>query len=320
MNNWLCPPDITILYKRTYMKDGIINIYKEKDYTSFDVVAILRKKLKIKKIGHTGTLDPQAEGVLPICIGKATKAVDYLIDKQKTYAATMKLGQSTDTQDHTGKVISIRQTNNPSDEILEVIKSFIGDYKQIPPMYSALKVGGRKLYDIAREGKTIEREARDIYIFDIFDISIEDNDVFFRVICSKGTYIRTLCHDIGEKLGCGAHMTSLIRERSGNFDIQNSLKINELDSLILNNELENKIIGVDQVFLDYPKIIVNEASNKWLYNGSKLMEHNMSEKTVLSSGHLYRIYDSMEHFIGIYFAIYLEDENEWILKPKTLFI
>lgn len=302
------------------MKDGIINIYKEKDYTSFDVVAILRKKLKIKKIGHTGTLDPQAEGVLPICIGKATKAVDFLIDKQKTYAATMKLGQSTDTQDFTGKIIETREVRAGSNEILDVMNSFIGDYKQIPPMYSALKVGGKKLYDLAREGKTIERNARDIVIYDIYDISIEGDSVFFRVRCSKGTYIRTLCHDIGEKLGCGGHMTSLVREKSGNFDIQNSLKINQLDTLILNNELEDKIISVDQIFIDYPKVIINEASNKWLYNGNKLMTHNLESPVEFSAGRLYRIYNCKNQFVGVYLAIHAEEENEWTLKPKTLFI
>lgn len=301
------------------MKDGIINIYKEKDYTSFDVVAILRKKLNIKKIGHTGTLDPQAEGVLPICIGKATKAVDYLIDKNKTYAATMKLGQSTDTQDHTGKIIKTRDVHCTSDEILETINSFIGDYSQIPPMYSALKVGGKKLYDLAREGKSVDRKARNIVIYNIYDISIEGENIFFRVTCSKGTYIRTLCNDIGEKLGFGAHMTSLIREKSGNFDIQNSLKINEIDALILNNELDGMIINIDEIFMNHPKIVVEEASNKWLYNGNKLKEEHLVQPINLIDGHLYRIYDNKDKFIGLYLSIY-SDEDEWILKPKTLFI
>lgn len=302
------------------MKDGIINIYKEKDYTSFDVVAILRKKLKIKKIGHTGTLDPQAEGVLPICIGKATKAVDFLVDKEKTYAATMKLGESTDTQDFTGKIIESREVKSNHNEILEAINSFIGPYKQIPPMYSALKVGGKKLYDLAREGKTIEREARDIVIYDIYDVSINNEEIFFRVRCSKGTYIRTLCHDIGEKLGCGGHMTSLVREKSGIFEIQNTLKINELDALILDNELEDKLIDIEQVFIDYPKVIINEASNKWLYNGNKLMSHNLKDPMVFLPGQLYRLYDYKNQFVGVYLTVYAEDEVECILKPKTLFI
>lgn len=302
------------------MKDGIINIYKEKDYTSFDVVAILRKKLNIKKIGHTGTLDPQAEGVLPICIGKATKAVDYLIDKQKTYAATMKLGQSTDTQDHTGIVLESKEVQISSSKIFEAIKSFIGDYKQIPPMYSALKVGGKKLYDLAREGKTIDREARDIVIYDIYDIIINDVIISFRVRCSKGTYIRTLCHDIGKKLGCGGHMTSLVREKSGNFSVDKSLKIEDIDALVFNNKLEDHIISIDCIFDNFPMIIVNEASNKWLYNGNKLMAHNLVEKIDFTESQVYRIYDEKKHFVGIYTSIYSEDENEWILKPKTLFI
>ncbi|PKM50631.1 MAG: tRNA pseudouridine(55) synthase TruB [Firmicutes bacterium HGW-Firmicutes-7] len=301
------------------MKDGIINIYKEKDYTSFDVVAILRKKLHIKKIGHTGTLDPQAEGVLPICIGKATKAVDYLIDKQKTYVATMKLGEVTDTQDHTGTIIDAKEVHSSNEEIMKAIQSFIGPYSQIPPMYSAIKIGGKRLYELAREGKIVERKARDIVIYNISDVSIKEAIVFFRVTCSKGSYIRTLCHDIGLALGCGAHMTSLIREKSGDFDIQNSLKIDELDQLISDNKLEDKIMNVDSVFQSYPKVIVSEASNKYLYNGNKLKSDNLAEWVLLTEGIQYRIYDELNQFIGIYNCIKSEDD-ELILKPKTLFI
>ncbi|PKM96067.1 MAG: tRNA pseudouridine(55) synthase TruB [Firmicutes bacterium HGW-Firmicutes-1] len=301
------------------MKDGIINIYKEKDYTSFDVVAILRKKLHIKKIGHTGTLDPQAEGVLPICIGKATKAVDYLIDKEKTYAATMKLGQSTDTQDHTGTILESKEVHCSHEQITKAIESFIGPYSQIPPMYSAIKIGGKRLYDLAREGKTVERQARDIVFYDISDISIEGENVFLRVSCSKGTYIRTLCHDIGEVLGCGAHMTSLIREKSGDFEKQNSLKIDELDQLIADNKLEEKIMSVDRIFLDYPQVCVKEEFNKALYNGNKLKLAYLVQPIKLIVERQYRIYDEKDDFIGLYHCIKSEDD-ELILKPRTLFI
>lgn len=299
------------------MVDGIINIYKEKGYTSFDIVAILRKKLKIKKIGHTGTLDPQAEGVLPVCIGKATKAVDYLVNKQKTYKAAMKLGIKTDTQDHTGNIIEVSEAKHTNDEILKVINSFIGAYNQIPPMFSALKVNGKRLYELAREGKTIERKPRNIMIYDIKDIKIEDDIVFLRVICSKGTYIRTLCHDIGEKLGCGAHMISLIREKTGNFDIQNSLKIDEIDKLIKDDRIKEKIIHVEQVFIEFPKVYVKSAFNKPLYNGNKLEEDFLID-TNLELNLKYRVYDENNSFIGLYICN-ISNEIKF-LKPVTLFI
>lgn len=301
------------------MKNGIINVYKEKGYTSFDVVAILRKLLQTKKIGHTGTLDPQAEGVLPVCIGKATKAVDFLVDKTKTYATTFKLGVTTDTQDHTGQVIKTHAVECSEEEILKVIKSFIGDYSQMPPMYSALKINGKRLYELAREGKTVERKTRDIIIYDIIDIDIAKDQVFLRVICSKGTYIRTLCHDIGEALGCGAHMTSLIREKTGHFELQNSLKIDEIKQLVEENKIEEMILDIDKIFLDYPQLIVNDAYNKVLYNGNKLKKDYLVSSEALQLEKLYRVYDTQDQFIGIY--SYLKKDNEENeLKPITLFL
>ena len=188
------------------MYNGIINIYKEAGYTSHDVVAKLRGILGQKKIGHTGTLDPEAVGVLPVCLGKGTKVCDLLTDKDKVYETVMRLGVVTDTQDMTGNILRESPVCVNRNEIEEVIQSFKGDYAQIPPMYSALKINGKKLYELAREGKTVERQPRMVHIFelDILDIDPDGVHVHMRVHCSKGTYIRTLCHDIGEKLGCGA--------------------------------------------------------------------------------------------------------------------
>ena len=204
------------------MIHGIINVYKEKGFTSHDVVAKLRGIVGQKKIGHTGTLDPDATGVLPVCLGKATKLCDLLTDKNKTYEAVLLLGKTTDTQDITGEVLEEKSTEALTEEkVREAIEGFIGDYEQIPPMYSALKVNGKKLYELAREGKVIERKARPVKILDIQILEIDLPKVRMEVSCSKGTYIRTLCHDIGEKLGCGGCMESLIRTRVSTFRVQN---------------------------------------------------------------------------------------------------
>lgn len=199
------------------MMNGIINIYKEKGFTSFDVVAKLRGILKTRRIGHTGTLDPDAEGVLPVCIGKATKICELLTDKTKEYEAVMLLGRTTDTQDVTGETQTQQEVRCSAKEVEKAVLSFVGDYMQVPPMYSALKVDGRKLCDLARAGVTVERAARPVHIFSIEILSIELPRVRMRVCCSKGTYIRTLCQDVGEVLGCGACMESLLRTRVGEF-------------------------------------------------------------------------------------------------------
>ncbi len=189
------------------MYNGIINVYKEKGYTSFDVVARMRGICGQKKIGHTGTLDPDAEGVLPVCLGKATKVCDMLTDSDKVYRAVMQLGIETDTQDLTGTVLSACEVPVPTEtEIRDVIRTFQGEIMQVPPMYSALKVNGKKLCDLARAGVTVERKARPVTIYEIRIERVELPEIELTVSCSKGTYIRTLCHDIGQKFGCGAAM------------------------------------------------------------------------------------------------------------------
>ena len=205
--------------ERIMSYNGIINIYKEQGYTSFDVVAKLRGILKMRKIGHTGTLDPDATGVLPVVLGSATKLVDMLTDKKKEYIATLRLGITTDTLDITGTVLSENTPDVSEGEVRDAILSFIGPQLQTPPMYSAIKVNGRKLYELAREGIEIERQKRSIEIFDIEILDMSLPDIRLRVECSKGTYIRSLCADIGDKLSCGAVITSLMRTKSGDFAI-----------------------------------------------------------------------------------------------------
>ena len=213
------------------MLDGVLNIYKEKGYTSYDVVAKMRGILRQKKIGHTGTLDPDAEGVLPVCLGKGTRLCDMLTDHSKVYRAVLLLGIDTDTQDISGQILEKRPVEENPEQVLKVIKSFIGPYDQIPPMYSALKVDGKRLYELARAGKTVERQARPVVIHDITVESMELPRVTMTVSCSKGTYIRTLCHDIGAKLGCGGCMEALIRTRVGRFELKDSISLKELEKI-----------------------------------------------------------------------------------------
>ena len=193
------------------MYDGMINVCKEKGFTSHDVVAKLRGILHQKKIGHTGTLDPDATGVLPVCLGKGTKLCDMITDRDKTYRAVMMLGRTTDTQDISGQILTEKAVNVDEREVRDAAVSFVGDYMQIPPMYSAIKVDGKKLYELARAGQEVERKARHVVINALNITEIQLPYVTMEVTCSKGTYIRTLCQDIGEKLGCGACMTELVR-------------------------------------------------------------------------------------------------------------
>lgn len=253
------------------MMDGIINVYKEKGYTSHDVVAKLRGILRMKKIGHTGTLDPDAEGVLPVCLGKATKLCDLLTDKTKTYQAVMLLGQETDTQDTTGEVLAQYPVNATEEDVREAVESFLGPYMQVPPMYSALKVNGKKLYELARAGKEVEREARPVEIFEIHVDSIELPRVTMTVTCSKGTYIRTLCYDIGRKLGCGGCMEHLLRTRVDRFELADSLKLSQIEELRDRGEVENHVIAVDEVFAGLPAYTaVPGDGDKLVHNGNPL--------------------------------------------------
>ena len=296
------------------MKSGIINVYKEKGFTSFDVVAKLRGILKTKKIGHTGTLDPDAEGVLPVCIGRATKVCDILTDKDKVYEAVMLLGVETDTQDTSGEVLKELPVEVSEEAIKESILSFVGEYAQVPPMYSALKVNGKKLYELAREGKTVERKARNVQIFSIEILEIDLPRVRMSVHCSKGTYIRTLCHDVGQKLGCGGCMDKLLRTKVGVFELADTLKLTEIDALAREGLVEDRIISVDELFEDYTKVWMKQEFDVVVHNGNRVKKRMFEEKLSSNTERL-RVYDSKGEFIGIY--EYSEERSDF--KPVKMF-
>lgn len=253
--------------------DGILIIYKEKGFTSHDVVAKLRGIIGQRKIGHTGTLDPDAVGVLPVCLGKATTLCDLLTDKDKEYEAVIRLGVVTDTLDSSGTVLKQERCECSSSEIQKVIMSFVGDIDQVPPMYSAIKVNGKKLYELARKGECIERAPRRVTIhsIDIINIDIENQKVVIKTKVSKGTYIRSLCDDIGRKLGCGACMESLIRTRSGVFDIQESLTLNQVSDLVKSDMINKSVLATEDVFSMSCKI-VKPAYDKKVRNGNEIYE------------------------------------------------
>ncbi len=296
------------------MKNGIINVYKEKGFTSFDVVAKLRGILKTKKIGHTGTLDPDAEGVLPVCIGRATRVCDLLTDKDKVYEAVLLLGLETDTQDISGQVLEQLPVESSEETVKEVIDSFAGEYAQIPPMYSALKVNGKKLYELAREGKTVERKARSVQIYSIDILEMNLPRVRISVHCSKGTYIRTLCHDIGHKLGCGGCMESLLRTKAGAFTLEGALKLSEIAELADIGMVEEKIISVDELFEDYTKVWTKQIFDVVVHNGNPIEERMLEGKLPANTERL-RVYDSQDAFIGIY-EYFAERQN---YKPVKMF-
>lgn len=283
------------------MIHGVINIYKEKGFTSHDVVAKLRGIVGQKKIGHTGTLDPDATGVLPVCLGKATKLCDMLTDKDKTYEAVLLLGRTTDTQDTTGTTLSEKETSHLSEEeVRNCVLGFVGAYDQIPPMYSALKVQGKKLYELAREGKVVERKPRPVVIHDIQILEVDLPRVRMEVTCSKGTYIRTLCHDIGEKLDCGGCMEQLIRTRVSRFEIADSLTLDEVRRAKEEGTLSDHLIQIDEMFPDFPQIAVTEKGSALVHNGNPFTVKELKEKAEFSDGEKIRVYDDKGKFIGIY--------------------
>lgn len=281
------------------MKSGIVNVYKEKGFTSFDVVAKLRGILKTKKIGHTGTLDPDAEGVLPVCIGRATKVCDLLTDKDKVYEAVMLLGVETDTQDTSGIILEERPVTVSEEAVKEAILSFVGQYAQVPPMYSALKMNGKKLYELAREGKTVERKPRNVEIYSIEILEINLPRVRMSVHCSKGTYIRTLCHDIGTKLGCGGCMEKLLRTKVGIFLLEDSLKLSQIEALAAGGQVEEKILSVDALFEDAAKVSARPEFDIVMHNGNPAELRMFQEMPAVTTERL-RVYDSQGAFIGIY--------------------
>lgn len=301
------------------MIHGIINVYKEAGYTSFDVVAKLRGILQQKKIGHTGTLDPAAEGVLPVCLGNGTKLCELLTDKTKEYEAHLLLGKTTDTQDTTGTVLSEHLVDCTEAEVRAAVMSFSGGYEQVPPMYSALKVDGKRLYELAREGKTVERKGRRIEIYEIVICSVELPKVTFRVQCGKGTYIRTLCHDIGKKLGCGGCMERLLRTRSGSYGIEDALTLREIEEARDQDRLDEVIKPLDSAFA-YPKLHVQPEGKKKIENGNPMgaelfLETYGSGQETLSDGQRYWVYDTQ----GELAAIYIYQERTRLFLPDKMF-
>ena len=286
------------------MYNGIINVYKEKGYTSFDVVARMRGICGQKKIGHTGTLDPDAEGVLPVCLGKATKVCDMLTDSDKVYRAVMQLGIETDTQDLTGTVLSACEVPVLTEtEIRDVIRTFQGEIMQVPPMYSALKVNGKKLCDLARAGVTVERKARPVTIYEIRIERVELPEIELTVSCSKGTYIRTLCHDIGQKLGCGGCMKELLRTRVERFGLEDSIRLGEIAQLQKEGILEEKIIAIDEMFPTYAQVVLPPKTAAAVRNGNSFRKRDISQETALKeyeNDERVRVYDESHQFIAIY--------------------
>ena len=299
--------------------NGIINIYKERGFTSHDVVAKLRGICHQKKIGHTGTLDPDAEGVLPVCLGNATSLCDMITADGKEYEAVLLLGITTDTQDVSGTILEKKDVNLSEADVLLCIKEFIGDIEQIPPMYSALKVNGKKLYELAREGKTVERRPRRITIHSIDIKDVDMPRITMRISCSKGTYIRTLCNDIGERLGCGGTMESLVRTRSGEYRIEDAVRLGCVQEWADRGELEKHILTVEEYFADCESVHMNEHGDKLLHNGNVFGETAAEERgpSTLRSGSLnYRVYDSS----GVFYGVYTYDEKRRIYKPFKMFI
>lgn len=263
------------------MTDGVLLIHKPYGITSFDVVARVRRLYGTKKVGHTGTLDPIATGLLPVLVGRAVKASEFLTEKDKEYIAGLRLGLTTDTEDITGNVLSENGNVPDAETVFRTAKQFVGEIMQVPPMYSALKVGGEKLVDLARKGIVIERQARPITVHEL-DIEGENADYTMRVFCSKGTYIRTLCADIGSKLGCGGIMTSLIRTKTGGFSLDEAYTLEELEKLSL-AEREKLLLPTETLFTHLPTVKLSDFFAKLSRNGCEIYQKKISSEFPLGT-------------------------------------
>lgn len=306
------------------MIDGVIAVFKPVDYTSHDVVAKLRRILHMKRIGHTGTLDPSVTGVLPICLGKATRLVEYIQDLPKAYECVLRIGQASDTEDASGEII-VNHTDRVScteEDIAQVLQSFIGEIEQVPPMYSAVKVNGKRLYELARQGEVVERKARrvQIYRMDLIHIDLEKRypEVRFKVQCSKGTYIRTLCVDIGRALGYPALMAELIRTSSGHFELDQCLSLEDIAEHAEHQRLEEIVIPMDEAVNHLPKLQIKQEYALRATQGQKLSLHVLNDVEQLTDDERsnYRLYDSNKNFIGIFTV----DITNQTIKPVKVFI
>ncbi|HHV95402.1 MAG TPA: tRNA pseudouridine(55) synthase TruB [Clostridiaceae bacterium] len=301
--------------------NGFFNVLKPPGMTSFDVVAYLKKLLNTgEKIGHAGTLDPGAAGVLPICIGNATKVVNYIMDMKKIYRAELTLGVSTDTQDSFGNVVEKRDIDYDDisiENIRKVMDNFIGEIEQIPPMYSAIRIDGKRLYELAREGKLIERKPRKVYIYSIDIVCFNKDKILFDVVCSKGTYVRTLCSDIGDALGCGGHMSFLIRKKTGIFELDNSYTLEQIAGAAKNGKIKELIIPVEEALKDYGSFYLSNKNERKFKNGNYI-EYEISDKSKEHNeeGKILKVFDNNKQFIGLGEIIHKGDKS--FIKPKKL--
>lgn len=298
----------------------IINILKPTGMTSHDVVSRVRRILNTKKVGHTGTLDPDASGVLPICIGKATKVSELILNKDKSYICELTLGMTTDTYDSSGTIIKRVDNFKVSDE--EIAKAFDtqrGEIEQLPPIYSALKVNGKKMCDLARNGKADEivLKKRNVNIKELNILSINDNKIMFYVKCSKGTYVRSICHDIGEFLGCGGHMSFLLRTSSGRFNLENSITLEELEEFNNNGILEKYLYDIDYVLNNYKKVNLRQSAVKYYSNGGIIDSKRFSTNNLDENDEFVRVYSD-----GIFLGVgkLLKDNKTISLKSDKIFI
>ena len=296
-------------------------VWKPEGWTSHDVVAKVRRLLKMKRIGHAGTLDPMVTGVLPLCLGRATRVVEYVQDRPKAYTATLRLGLATDTEDITGEVIE-RSDNisvTPA-QIQAALAHFEGTIDQVPPMFSAVKVDGKRLYELARQGKTVERKSRKVTIYQIELISTnlqtDEPEITFSVECSKGTYIRTLCVDIGKALGVPATMAKLIRTMSGGITQKSCLTIEQIEQLAQADQLTNHLIAADDAITHIPEAIVDDKTGERALQGQKVRLHAVNlQQSSCESGQLIRLYNRSQLFLGIFEV----DTDNNILKPVKVF-
>jgi tRNA pseudouridine55 synthase len=291
--------------------DGVVNIHKPTRLTSHDVVQKLRGILKEKRIGHTGTLDPLATGVLVLCVGKATRIAQYIEAGEKEYKAVMRLGVTTDTLDAEGRVLETRSYVSPTkDTILDVLKGFTGSIMQQPPAYSAVKVAGVPSYKRARDGKAVPLPARPVKIHDITLTAYEDPYMSFTVRCSKGVYVRALCADIGERLGMGAHLTSLVRTRSGRFSIEESVSLEQLANMTVASRMGQVLMPTSEALADFPMVLINEAESARVRHGNHVpcpasLANNISD--------LVRVHDTGGRLLAV------ARVAAGVLKPELVF-
>ncbi len=299
--------------------NGIIIVNKEQGFTSHDVVAKLRGILHFKKIGHTGTLDPDATGVLPVCVGKATKVCDLLTDRDKTYVAEVRLGVTTDTLDMTGKMISSAPVNITEEQLKLVLGEFTGEIQQIPPMYSAVKVDGKRLYELARQGREVERRARKVVIhrLSLRETALERDEFTIEITCSKGTYIRSLCDDIGKRLGCGSAMKSLVRTGVGAFGLRDALTLAEIQRRAAASPAggQDLLLPVDSVFQEYAACRVSEQGMRYLRNGNMVYLRLCQYDSPAADGELVRMYD----MDGCFYALYRFQEDTGMYRAVKMF-